>query len=100
MSQSDAQLVKRTLRGERAAFAALVEKYQGLVHGLAFHKLHDLCLAEEVAQEAFVLAYVRLSQLRDHRRFAGWLRAVALNAVKMELRDAGRSGLSLEVQDW
>jgi len=38
----DADLVRRALEGRSEAFGALVERYQGLVHGLAFHLVGDL----------------------------------------------------------
>jgi RNA polymerase sigma-70 factor (ECF subfamily) len=40
--------------------------------------LGDSHLAEDVAQEAFVEAYRKLSALREPRAFAGWLRKIVL----------------------
>jgi len=82
----DADLVRRALEGRREAFGALVERYQGLVHGLAFHLVGDLADAEDLAQDAFVKAYQNLHRLDDPAKFGGWIRRIAANECKMWLR--------------
>jgi RNA polymerase sigma-70 factor (ECF subfamily) len=82
----DADLVRRTLEGRSEAFGALVEKYQRLVHGLAFHLVGNLTDAEDLVQDAFVRAYQNLHCLDDPMKFAGWLRRIIANECKMQLR--------------
>jgi RNA polymerase sigma factor (sigma-70 family) len=74
-------LVARAIEGDITAFAALVERYQGMVYGLALSTTGSSADAEDIAQQAFVAAYQELSSLRDTAKFASWLRGIALNKI-------------------
>jgi RNA polymerase sigma-70 factor (ECF subfamily) len=86
MTDTDAELVARALAGDTLAYGQLVDKYRPAVYGLAYHRMGDRDEAEDIAQEAFVRAYVSLRQLRDTRRFAAWLAAIAHNACSKRAR--------------
>ena len=49
-----AELLQRSARGDRAAFAALYDATAARVHGLALRVVRDPAQAEEVTQEAFL----------------------------------------------
>ena len=83
---TDDHLVKRTLEGDINAFDVLVNKYRGLVQGLAYHVLGSFQDAEDIAQNAFIQAFGNLSILNDRAKFGVWLRAITLNLCKMWLR--------------
>ncbi len=55
--RSDAELVQACLDGEKAAFAALVKRYERPVRAVAMDVLGDYHRAADVSQEAFVTAY-------------------------------------------
>lgn len=74
---TDAELVEATLRGERAAFAALVERYQRAVVAVAARILRDHHAAQDAAQDSFVIAYQRLARLRRPAAFGAWLLRIA-----------------------
>ena len=61
---NDADLVGRVRQGDADAYSVLVERYRDAIYGLAFHELHDFEDARDVAQEAFIQAYLHLGQLR------------------------------------
>ena len=61
------------------AFGRVVQHYQQMVYGCAYAMLGDFHLAEDAAQETFLTAYQRLSDLREPKAFAGWLRRIARN---------------------
>lgn len=84
--QSDGELVRRTCRGDRAAFTALVGRYRDMVYGTAYHFLGNSEDAQDAAQEAFVTAYGRLGQLREPEKFAAWLRRLTINGCTDTLR--------------
>lgn len=93
---SDAKLVRRVRdRGDTGAYGQLVERYQGHAYGLAYSLLGDWAEAQDMAQEAFVRAYVNLHVLDDPGRFAGWLRRIVFGTCMDWLRsyrpDAYRS---------
>ena len=72
MHASDADLVKRALAGDRAAFGPLVERHRSILLRLAQRMLGDPAEAEDVAQEACLHAFLSLSRLRDPERFGAW----------------------------
>lgn len=86
MPVEDAQFVHRALDGDREAFGALVERYQGAVYGYAYHRLGSFEDAQDVTQDVLLEAYRKLSDLRDPSRFAGWLRGITVNFCKRHLR--------------
>ena len=74
---NDAELIQHSLQGDQNAFAALVRKYQKGVHALAWRKIGDFHIAQEITQDAFLKAYKNLSDLKNHNLFAGWLYVIA-----------------------
>ena len=73
MEKDDVQLIHSILSGDESAFSALVQKYQKSVHALAWRKVQDFQLAEEITQDAFLQAYRKLATLKNPSQFAGWL---------------------------
>ena len=73
----DQQLVTAALGGDRAAFAALVQRYGPAVKAVAYGILRDHHLAEDAAQETFVSAHQQLARLRLRELFGRWLLAIA-----------------------
>ncbi len=77
MQNNDTELIQRTLDGDQTAFTALVEKYQKGIHALAWRKIGDFHIAQEITQDAFLRAYERLRTLKDHSLFPGWVYVIA-----------------------
>ena len=75
--ENDVQLIRSTLSGDDAAFSTLVQKYQKNVHALVWRKIGDFHHAEEITQDTFLQAYKKLSTLKNHNQFAGWLYVIA-----------------------
>ena len=73
MKNEDAKLVNHFLSGDENAFTALIRKYQKSVHALAWRKVGDFHIAEELTQDAFLKAYQKLATLKNPSQFAGWL---------------------------
>ena len=79
MKKSDTQLIHRVLNGDETAFSELVKKYQKQVHALAWRKIGDFHIAEEITQDTFLKAYQKLRTLKKPQRFASWLYVIATN---------------------
>ncbi len=77
MKNDDAELIERSLAGDQGAFAALMRKYQKQVHALAWRKIGDFHIAEEITQDTFLKAYQKLATLKNPKLFAGWLYVIA-----------------------
>ena len=96
VTEEDAVLVRQTLGGDAGAFTVLVTRYRSLVSGIAYHYLSRYEDAQDVAQEAFVQAFLRLPDLREPAKFAPWLRRATMNLCADRLRKRGLQYLSLE----
>ena len=79
MKNDDAQLIQRVLDGDDTAFSMLVRKYQKSVHALAWRKIGDFHIAEDITQETFLKAYQKLSTLKEPQSFASWLYVIVAN---------------------
>ena len=77
MRNDNAELIQRILDGDDAAFACLVKKYQKRVHALAWRKIGDFHIAEDITQETFLQVYRNLAKLKDRNQFPGWLYVIA-----------------------
>lgn len=77
---SDDALVERTLAGDLGAFERLVERHRGVVYRVAARIVGDDD-AEDVAQDAFLRAFHRLSRFRRESPFRAWLLRITHNAA-------------------
>ena len=77
MERNDVELINDILSGDESAFTALVHKYQKSVHALAWRKIGDFHIAEEITQDTFLRVYEKLPTLKDPKQFAGWLYVIA-----------------------
>jgi F-type H+-transporting ATPase subunit beta len=73
-------------RGDKAAFSEIVRRFQDMAYGVAYAILGDAAVAQDVAQEAFIEAYVNLPALREPAAFPGWFRRIVLKYSDRELR--------------
>ena len=96
MKNDDAKLIQRVLDGDDTAFSTLVKKYQKPVHALAWRKIGDFHVAEEITQDTFLKAYQKLSMLKEPQRFLSWLYVIAANLCKAWLRKKRLRTQSLE----
>jgi len=85
MKTADGYIVNQCLNGDWSAFGVLVDKYKASMYALAYQKLHDFHDAEDVTQEAFILAYRKLYTLRRHDNFFAWLYSITSNLCKKVL---------------
>jgi len=86
-SEEVIQLVQRAQTGDRWAFGELVNRFESSVFAVALRRLRNRTEAAELAQDVFVQAYRKLSQLREPERFAGWLKRIT---VRMAINRAVR----------
>jgi len=79
-------LIKEVLNGRPNSFAQLVKKYSGPIFAYCLDRTGNRADAEDLAQEAFVIAYRRLSTLRRTDSFIRWVYGIAANLVRNYLR--------------
>jgi RNA polymerase sigma factor (sigma-70 family) len=94
--KTDAELVALARSGNKDAFGQLAERYQPMAERIAMGMLTNSYLAQELAQEAILQAYLSLDHLRDDRQFKSWLYGITLNVCRSYLRDQKTDFFSLE----
>ena len=82
--------VQAIREGDPDAFGRLVELYQRRLFGLALIMVRDPSGAEEVSQDAFVLAYKHLDRFDARRPFYPWLATIAVRLAQTWLRRHAR----------
>jgi RNA polymerase sigma-70 factor, ECF subfamily len=86
----DAVLMLRVKRGDRAAFAGLVDKYKQPVMNFIYRSLRDEIEAEDLAQNVFLQVYKSRSRYKQTAKFSTWLFTIARNLCLNELRRRAR----------
>jgi RNA polymerase sigma-70 factor, ECF subfamily len=84
--RSDAELVARARTGDRWAQEAIFRRYVEPVMGLATRLLGRTGEADDVVQDTFAAALVRLDRLEDPDRLKSWLFGIAVHRAKRRLR--------------
>ena len=80
----------RVKRGDRAAFAELVEKYKQPVMNFVYRSLRDETEAEDLAQNVFLQVYKSRDRYERTAKFSTWLFTIARNLCLNEIRRRSR----------
>ncbi len=101
VADNEREWVLRACAGDQAAFANLVEAYQGPIYNLAYRMLGSGVEAEDAAQEAFLRAYSRLSSYDPERKFSSWILSIASHYCIDRLRRRRHGTVSMEeINHW
>ena len=84
--QIDEALLERARAGDRAALTELYEASSLELYRSLHAMLRDEELVLDVQQESYLKAFSRLDQLRDAASFLPWLRKIAVNEARAQLR--------------
>jgi RNA polymerase sigma-70 factor (ECF subfamily) len=74
---SDAELVRASLTGDKDAYGSLYDRYAPLVRAVCYDYARNVPDAQDLAQDVFLRAYSRLSQLRKPESFGSWIVGMA-----------------------
>jgi RNA polymerase sigma-70 factor, ECF subfamily len=72
--------IRQSRKGDSEAFAALIARYQHMIHSLAFRMTGSLADADDLAQDTFIQAFRRLEDFRGGAKFSSWLYRIAMNS--------------------
>ena len=99
MKNADVELIQRVIDGDDTAFSELVKKYEKTVHALAWQRIQDFHIAQDITQETFLKAYQELSTLKEPQSFSSWLYVIVINKCNTWLRKKRLPTQSLEDTD-
>jgi RNA polymerase sigma-70 factor, ECF subfamily len=88
MGASDENLASAAAEGDREAFAALLGRHYGRIHGLAFRLTGSRAEAEDLTQDICLALPGKLASYRQAARFSTWLYRVTVNAAHDRRRRA------------
>ena len=71
--------IEQVLKGDQSAFSDIVNLYQHKLYQICYRMLGNKQEAEDIAQEAFIRAYVNLHSFDQKRKFSTWLYRIATN---------------------
>jgi RNA polymerase sigma-70 factor (ECF subfamily) len=90
-------LIEAALSGDASAFEGLVIRHQDRLHHAMIHVTGSVHDAEEVTQEAFIRAFVKLDTFQQNSQFFTWLYRVAFN-IALSRKRRQKVRLSLDQQ--
>ncbi len=88
---TDEQLMLRVQEGQTASFDLLVERYKARLFNYLLRLVGNRDEAEEIAQEAFVKAYIHAGKYKTIAKFSTWLYTIATNLVRNRMRSRSRA---------
>ncbi len=78
--------IKQVKKGDQNAFAEIVDLYKDKIYQLCYRMLGNVHEAEDIAQEAFIRAYVNIDSFDINRKFSTWLYRIATNLTIDRIR--------------
>ncbi len=96
---TDSQLVARAQEGDLPAFEELVKKYQREVYGLACRMVSDAEEARDLAQQAFLQAFIHIKSFRRDAQFRTWLFRIAINQCYNLLKGRRKFGEPIDCDE-
>jgi RNA polymerase sigma-70 factor (ECF subfamily) len=100
MANVEQDAIRRVLAGDRDAFRVLMDRHLPTVLRMTYRVTGNPGDAEEAAQEAFLLAYKKLSSFREQSAFGTWVYRIAmncsLNLVERRARDLAWNAVTIE----
>jgi RNA polymerase sigma-70 factor (ECF subfamily) len=94
----EAEAIERAKNGDDAGYEVLYRLHKRRVYSVCLRSTRSVPDAEDLTQEVFMLVYRRLSTFRGEASFGTWLYKVAINCVRMRLRE-NRPEVPLSVAD-
>lgn len=95
-ADAEAGLIEKAQHGDRNAYGELVRRYySGVVH-VVYRLCGDSNLAEDMAQEAFIRAWINLPSFHPQSSLRNWLYRIAVNAALDVLRRKPEENLEEE----
>ncbi|MBI3939526.1 MAG: sigma-70 family RNA polymerase sigma factor [Acidobacteria bacterium] len=100
MEFSDEYLVQEYLDGDVSRFNLLIQRWQKRIFNFIYRNIGNYEEAQDLTQDTFAKAFVKVKDLDDPAKFSAWLYRVALNECRMAFRRGkGKQNIPLEIYD-
>ncbi|WP_156291613.1 RNA polymerase sigma factor SigW [Oceanobacillus salinisoli] len=86
MEQIIREKIKQVKKGDQAAYSEIVDFYQHRIFQHCYRMLGNIHEAEDIAQEAFIRAYVNMDSFDESKKFSTWLYRIATNLTIDRIR--------------
>jgi RNA polymerase sigma-70 factor (ECF subfamily) len=93
----EAEIVAKVLKGDRQAYALLVEEYKSPIYNLAYRMTGNSEDSDDLTQETFIKAYQYLWRYNPRKKFFTWLYTIAFNLIKNRFKKNKKEKLSEEL---
>jgi len=90
------ELIQRAQQGDSDAFATLFHSHKTRVYSLCLRMTNNAAEAEDLAQDAFLQVFRKLSTFRGDSALSTWLYRIAVNTVLMHFRRKSPFRISLD----
>lgn len=77
--RTEERIIQRAKKGDRSAFAEMVDLYKDRVYHISYRMLGNRQEAEDVAQETFIRVYNNLENYDPNYKFSTWIYRIATN---------------------
>lgn len=88
---------REVLANDMDSFTEVVNEYQASVSAVAYSVLGDFAASQDIAQDTFLVAWIRRNELRDATRLGPWLCGISRNLSRQARRRLRRSGRDVSV---
>jgi RNA polymerase sigma-70 factor (ECF subfamily) len=89
-------LIERARQGDAEAFATLFHAHKARIHALCLRRTNNVAEAEDLAQDAFLRVFRKLSTFRGDSALSSWIYRIAINTVLMNFRRKSPCQVSLD----
>jgi RNA polymerase sigma-70 factor (ECF subfamily) len=99
MDRSDEELMLLVQEGNNVCFDILVDRYKIRLFNFLYRMVGNRDDAEEIAQEAFVKAFIHAGKYKTIAKFSTWLYTIATNLVRNRIRARRRAPQFLSIRE-
>jgi RNA polymerase sigma-70 factor (ECF subfamily) len=93
---SELNLINQARNGDANAFAVLYETHKPRIQAVCLRMTNNVTEAEDLAQDAFIYVFRKISAFRGDSAFSTWIHRVTVNTVLMHFRRKGKRHVSLD----
>ena len=86
----DGELVERIRAGEKTLYEIVMRRYNQRLYRVSRAIVQDEQEAEDIVQETYTRAYLKLDQFTGAAKFSTWLTKIAINEALARIRKRGR----------